>query len=117
MFKNKIYQYAGIAFVCMLYAACKIPAIVEKTENKNLPANYANASDTSGNGRVKWKEYFTDPYLVTLIDTALKNNQELNITLQEIAITRNEIRARKGEYLPFVGIRGGAGAEKVARYT
>ena len=30
---------------------------------------------------------------------------------------RNEIRARKGEYLPFVGLRGGAGVEKVARYT
>jgi multidrug efflux system outer membrane protein len=46
------------------------------------------------------------PYLVALIDTALKNNQELNITLQEIEIARNEIRARKGEYLPFVGVKG-----------
>src|SRR4030095_10338476 len=40
-----------------------------------------------------------------------------NITLQEIAITKNEITARKGEYLPFVGVRAGAGVEKVGRYT
>ncbi|MGN6476010.1 MAG: TolC family protein, partial [Flavipsychrobacter sp.] len=46
-----------------------------------------------------------------------QNNQELNITLQEIQITRNEIRARKGEYLPFLGIRAGGGVDKVARYT
>jgi NodT family efflux transporter outer membrane factor (OMF) lipoprotein len=68
-------------------------------------------------GKVRWKDFFTDPYLNALIDTALRNNQELNITLQEIQIVRNEVRARKGEYLPFVGIRGGAGVDKVGRYT
>ncbi|PZR13834.1 MAG: RND transporter, partial [Flavobacterium psychrophilum] len=29
----------------------------------------------------------------------------------------NEIKARKGEYLPFVGLQGGAGLEKVGKYT
>jgi NodT family efflux transporter outer membrane factor (OMF) lipoprotein len=37
--------------------------------------------------------------------------------MQEIEISRNEVRARKGEYLPFVGIKGGAGVDKAARYT
>ncbi|MCG7859172.1 TolC family protein, partial [Flavihumibacter sediminis] len=37
--------------------------------------------------------------------------------LQEIEISKNEIRARKGEYLPFVGVKAGAGATKVPRYT
>jgi NodT family efflux transporter outer membrane factor (OMF) lipoprotein len=41
----------------------------------------------------------------------------LNITLQEIEIARNEIRARKGEYLPFVGVGGSAGFDKSGRYT
>src|SRR5690606_2168568 len=41
----------------------------------------------------------------------------LNITLQEIEISRNEIRERKGEYLPFGGSKGAAGGDKVARYT
>jgi len=50
--------------------------------------------------------------LSALIDTALHNNQELNITLQEIEISQNEISARKGEYLPFVNLGGGAGVEK-----
>lgn len=52
-----------------------------------------------------------------LIDTALSNNQELNIVMQEIQISRNEVRARKGEYLPFVRLEGAAGLEKPARYT
>lgn len=82
-----------------------------------MPAGYNASQDTVNTAQVKWKDYFTDPYLAALIDTALKNNQELNITLQEIEIARNEVRARKGEYLPFVGVRAGAGLDKVARYT
>lgn len=119
MFRTKIYQYAGIMCLSLMYAACKVPAVMEKKENTATPASYSNTGtqDTTNTARVKWKDFFTDPYLTALIDTALKNNQELNITLQEIAISRNEIRIRKGEYLPFVGIRGGAGVDKVARYT
>jgi NodT family efflux transporter outer membrane factor (OMF) lipoprotein len=117
MFRNSIYKYLGLACISILYAACNIPVLIRKTENKTVPAGYNNAQDTVNSATVKWKDYFTDPYLATLIDTALKNNQELNITLQEIEITRNEINARKGEYLPFVGVKGSAGFEKVGRYT
>jgi NodT family efflux transporter outer membrane factor (OMF) lipoprotein len=107
----------GLACIPFIYAACKVPALTGKTENTTVPASYNNSQDSTNTATVKWKEYFTDPYLVALIDTALKNNQELNITLQEIEIARNEIRARKGEYLPFVGVKGSAGLEKVGRYT
>ena len=55
--------------------------------------------------------------MIAIIDTALINNQELNIIFQEIEIGKNEVRARKGEYLPFVGLRGSAGLEKQGQYT
>jgi multidrug efflux system outer membrane protein len=73
--------------------------------------------DTVNTGQVKWREFFKDPYLSVLIDTALRNNQELNIFLQEINIAGNEVRARKGDYLPFVDLEAGAGADKVSRNT
>ena len=47
-----------------------------------------------------------------LIDTALKNNQELKITLQEIEIAKNDIRLRQAPLLPTVGARFGAGVGK-----
>ncbi|MGV3504753.1 MAG: TolC family protein [Adhaeribacter sp.] len=117
MFKRTIYQCLTVACLSVTVSACSIPAVVERSVKKNLPAQYAISSDTTNTGRVKWKQFFTDPYLTALIDTALSHNQELHITLQEIEIARSEVRARKGEYLPFVGIRGGAGLEKVGRYT
>lgn len=102
----------------VLVSSCKLPALIQKTENKEVEANYNGASlDTTNSGKLKWQDYFKDPDLVALIDTALSNNQELNIFLQEINISNNEVRTRKGAYLPFLGIFGGAGTAKSGRYT
>ena len=109
----------AIAAVGLSFTACKLPETVTKAENNATPATYANGAtqDTSSAATIKWKQYFTDQKLITLIDTALANNQELNITLQEIRVAQNEVRARKGEYLPFLGVRAGADATKVSRNT
>lgn len=96
---------------------CKMPQDAIKTENKAVPLSYKNSADTANTALTSWKEYFSDPNLIALIDTALHNNQELNITIQEIEISKNEIRARKGEYLPFLGLKSGAGIDKSGHYT
>jgi NodT family efflux transporter outer membrane factor (OMF) lipoprotein len=66
---------------------------------------------------MNWREYFKDPKLIALIDTALQNNQELNIMMQEIEMGKNEVMVRKGEYLPFLNFRGGAGPDRAGKYT
>lgn len=111
------YILAILAFSWILCTGCKTPALVQAPKVKEAPAVFENNTDTASSGNVKWRDFFTDKYLVALIDTALRNNQELNITLQEIEIARNEIRIRKGEYLPKVEAGGGMGIEKVGRYT
>lgn len=116
MFNSKIYQYIGVALIALILSSC-VPAVMEKTAKTATPASYGTSADTTNTARLVWKEFFADPDLVALIDTALKNNQELNITTQEIEILKNEVRARKGEYLPFVDLQGAAGVEKVGRYT
>ncbi|NBT17045.1 MAG: TolC family protein, partial [Chitinophagia bacterium] len=64
-----------------------MPAITGKEENKSTPLSYQNTQDTANVANLQWRSYFKDPLLIALIDTALANNQELNITLQEIEIT------------------------------
>ncbi|MCB0664084.1 MAG: TolC family protein, partial [Saprospiraceae bacterium] len=66
---------------------------------------------------VPWKEFFDDPYLVDLIDSALANNQELHILLAEMEMANSEVLEKTGEYMPFVGIGAATGVEKVGRYT
>lgn len=111
--------YKSVALLCLsaLLASCVTPRVTEKTENRLLPGSYANTNDSTNIAKLNWRKYFTDPNLIALIDTALKNNQELNIMMQEIEISRNEVRARKGEYLPFVDFGAGAAVEKEGRFT
>ena len=115
--KNRISKYVAIVCLSLLLWACKDLAIVTKTENKTVPASYTNLKDSLNTATTKWKDFFKDTQLALLIDSALQKNQELNIVLQEINIAKNEVRARKGAYLPFMNTGAGAGFEKVGRYT
>ncbi len=114
--------FKKIVAICIVIAftGCKTPSVIQRSENKEVPNSFVSdgaVQDTINSAKIKWKDYFKDPKLVALIEMALANNQELNITMQEIEINRNEIRARKGEYLPFVGLKGSAGVDKVSRFT
>jgi outer membrane protein, multidrug efflux system len=117
MFKNKLYKGLGLALICAAYTACKLPEVAQRAENKNTPVSFNGSQDTISSASIQWRNFFTDPNLINLIDTALKNNQELNITLQDIEIAKNEIKAKKGELLPNVTYGVGAGLDKVGRYT
>ncbi|UZD22926.1 TolC family protein [Algoriphagus halophytocola] len=118
MLKRIIYICLGIASLTLAVSGCKTPELIHKDVNNATPESYNGSRDTTNTAaEVTWQDYFTDPNLKALIDTALSNNQELNITLQEIQIAQNEIRVRKGEILPSVNIGAAAGVDKVGRYT
>jgi len=115
MYKFRIYHCIGL--ICLAVASCKIPVITQRAENKSVPGSYNNNGDTTNTAAVQWRNFFTDKDLVSLIDTALANNQELMITLQEVEIAKNDIRFRQGPLLPMVTAKAGIGVEKVGRYT
>lgn len=98
---------------------CCVPTKTVREEKKDVPEQFQNVAskDTINSAQIKWKTFFNDEHLNALIETALVNNQELNIFLQQIDMAKNEIQARKGEYLPFVGLQAAAEVEKVGRYT
>lgn len=122
MYKFKSYQYGIALGICLTVAGCKAPAPEAAiTTSTPVPESFGTTAPTqdanNNTAALAWKDYFKDQNLVDLIDVALKNNQELNITLQEIEIAKNDIRVKKGLLLPTVGVRAGAGVEKVGRYT
>lgn len=106
-----------VVLLLVLMTACKTIVNV-RDERTNLPVNFtASSSDTTNLGDLKWKDYFKDSSLVKLIDSALVNNQELNSVWMELVVSSQEVRAKKGEYLPFLNAGLGIGAEKAGRYT
>lgn len=112
-----INKTTSLLFCMLLLWGCKTPQVSTINENKSVPDSFNTSIDTTNSALTNWRGFFTDPNLISLIDTALANNQELNILLQEIAVENNEILARKGEYLPFVNLGLGAGLEKDGKYT
>jgi outer membrane protein, multidrug efflux system len=116
--KNKI-KYLNSLFLILIIgiSSCKVENLPIKTVNNSLPNKYEINGDSTQAENVQWRNYFNDNNLTELIDDALKNNQELNMMLHEIEISRNEIMARKGEYQPFGFLNAGLGADKSGRYT
>jgi len=106
----------GLIFLVFI-AACKVPAIVQVENKQVVPTTFNQSKDSINSADVNWKQFFTDPNLIALIDTALKNNYELLSTFQDIEIAKNSIRIKHGDLLPKVNAAVGLGLDKTARYT
>ena len=116
--KTRIIYKSFLAFLLLGSIGCSIPILKTPTiTNSSIPSIYTRSTDSIGITKIIWKDYFSDSNLSNLINTALKNNQELNIITQEIEISKNEVMARTGEYAPFVGVLSGAEYEKIGKYT
>lgn len=120
IYKRTDKRWGKVALIAILmlmaFQSC-VPTRTVREENTILPDSYQKATDTLNTADMQWRAFFSDTNLVQLIDTALTNNQELNIMLQQVTMAQNEIQARKGEYLPFVQLSAGAEVEKVGEFT
>jgi NodT family efflux transporter outer membrane factor (OMF) lipoprotein len=109
----------GIAIVCsfaLVLPACGIPDLRPPLPGPVLPPDNA-PPDSENSALVGIEEFFNDPALISLIHQSLVTNQELKIRSEDVQIAGNEIRARRGAYLPFVTIGGGAGLSKYSSFT
>ena len=77
MLHSKKTYLVGIIAITTLYSC--VPTIKSMEADKSVPEQFKNqTTDSLNTAQIKWKEYFTDPYLDSLIGIALENNQELN---------------------------------------
>lgn len=115
--KNKSIKLTAAGCLIMMIQACAPTATLKKPDT-TLPEAYSTGSqDETNAASMKWNEFFDDPDLLSLIETAIANNKEVNIMLQRINAAENEIQEREGEYLPFVTAGVGADVDKVSHYT
>ncbi|WP_425567948.1 TolC family protein [Postechiella marina] len=116
MIKMKKYFVIGLLSVVSLYSC--VPTRMVREANMEMPEQFIDQDlDSTNTAHVKWRDFFLDTNLIRLIDKALENNQELNIMLQQIEMAKNEVKVRKGEYLPFVNAYAGAEVEKASEFT
>lgn len=107
--------------IAFMFAWSCVPSLPRRDHTQlELPQEFPsweNSAETETLANRAYTDFFQDPELVTLIDTAVKNNQELAILEQEINVANNEVMARHGEYLPKVGAGANVGVEKTERFS
>src|SRR4051812_5512612 len=111
---------------CSLLSGCiaSLNGNLPRAANKAVPGSFGQVAESGASSMPgdnlalqHWREFFSSKELQELIDDALKNNQELNLRLQEIIIAQNEVAAKRGDIWPKVSGGLGAGIEKVGAET
>ena len=115
--KNNYLQIFCCLLAGLFIESCSTPKLIEANKTAILPNAYAPSADTSNMAKIAWNQFFTDAKLNALIDTALHNNLDLMVTLQEIEIAKSKLRLTGGKLFPTVSAGVGASVEKVGRYT
>ncbi len=118
----KLKKIICFQLILMTVGSCapSLPHLKKTEDDIKAPDSFKHPdgkADKKKTSITPWQNFFHDPHLVTLIEEALKNNQELKVIEQEIKIADNEVMAREGEYIPNLNFKAGYEAEKVGEFT
>src|SRR5690554_1283978 len=77
-----------VFFLIAVFAinGCKVAAPPPLPVAQEMPDTYIGHTDTITDGRIQWQDFFTDPLLVNLIETALTNNFDLLTAIQRVEV-------------------------------
>ena len=101
---------AMLAAVCLL-SGCKTYSSYHSDSTANdvlkeqlRAAGVSTADSVAGDLPADWREAFTEPRLVALIDEALLHNSDLQTAHLQVQAAKAGLRSAKGELFPAVGL-------------
>ena len=99
MIKYSKHFVAALSLVVL--ASCKPTQNVVDSQAP-IPATYRDVAepDTNTIANIPWKIFFTDPALQQLIDTAIRNNYDMQVALKNIDAAQLLVSQSKLGYLP-----------------
>ncbi len=100
------------AAAALLLAGCSFIPTYERPAAP-VPATYAAASSATGATQATadtapWQDYFADPRLRQLIETALANNRDLRVAMLNVEQARATYQVRRADQYPGVGLAANA---------
>ena len=94
--------YSLITVILLNLFSCKVGEDYVR-EEQNLPETYRQDAVTESSiASIKWWELFKDPVLVNLIDTALKENQNIKIAITRLEESQLFFEISKADFYPSV---------------
>jgi len=110
--------YNILIIVLITLAGCKVSQQAA-TVKKETPKAYRDTKteDTTTIANISWRDFLANDELATLIDTALKKNNDFQISLKNIEAAEMLYRQSKLAYLPMLNLSGGASTLRPAANT
>lgn len=111
----------SLAMAVLLLGGCTMIPNYERPQapvTAQWPSGAAyRAEDASKNGQqamdIGWREFFTDPHLQQLIETALANNRDLRVSALNIQRAQAMYRIQRADLLPTVGLGASEMAQRI----
>ncbi|WP_461106525.1 TolC family protein [Spirosoma koreense] len=98
-------------------SSCQLPKPLLQPSVKPTPVTFAGQSDSTGLASQNWQDFFADPNLIQLIDTALAGNLDLRIATQRIESARAAFEYTRGFLAPQVNAVASAGVDRYGKYS
>ena len=111
-----IYKYIP-ALLLLVVLGCRLPQPLATPDLQPMPAAFDTAADTIGIGSKPWQQFFKDPQLRALIDTALAHNYALMAANERVKMSAAVLLAARNAWLPSLDISAAAGVDKYGKYT
>ncbi|MCK6693672.1 MAG: TolC family protein, partial [Thermoanaerobaculia bacterium] len=110
----------GLVIVIAAIAGCKPVQVIREEKTLVFPQSFdsiAAVSDSANSGAMNWRDFFPDPNLQKLIDTALLGNYDLQIAARRIQQMEAGVMATEAPLHPTVQAAGSAGIRRFGLYT
>lgn len=104
---------AGSSF----FPSCRGVKTTGKDTLTAMPDNYQGTHDSSSAALLPYRQYFSDPGLVALIDEGISNNLDAAMALKRVEAAQAGVRMAKGAMLPTVSANAAFWQRKFGLYT
>ncbi|MGZ8903039.1 MAG: TolC family protein [Methylobacter sp.] len=115
--KRRIYYPLTSSLIIIIFTGCTTLNTDLSIPEKEIPASFPQQKSTTTIANINWRQYFADAHLVKLLDTAIRNNIDLQTALQRIEISRSSVKLANAALLPRVELVVGGGVQKFGLYT
>lgn len=112
-----LHSAAYFAVFVLVLSSCKVSAPLQLPTATRMPATFSGSADSTNIGAMDWKAFFTDANLISLIDTALNRNLDLQVATQRIEFARASFLLSRGAFAPAVSAVASVGVDRYGDYT
>ena len=98
----------GLALITLIISACSVSKDI-KTPQPETPVAFRNADikttgDSSSIADIQWRQFFTEPVLQTLIDSAISNNFDMQLAVKNLEQSQLVLRQSKWNNIPQLAL-------------